>query len=120
MARCACSILPASICSPVAALISATPPKSAASRSPRSRARASRTGASISPSHPDSTRTLMTYAHPDSLVSTEWLAAHLNDPAVRIVDGSFKLPGITPTAQQDYAARHILGAPFFDIDVICD
>jgi thiosulfate/3-mercaptopyruvate sulfurtransferase len=62
----------------------------------------------------------MTYAHPDSLVSTEWLAAHLNDPAVRVVDGSFKLPGITPTAQQDYATRHIPGAPFFDIDVICD
>ncbi|HUK07527.1 MAG TPA: 3-mercaptopyruvate sulfurtransferase [Stellaceae bacterium] len=62
----------------------------------------------------------MTYAHPESLVSTEWLAAHLDDPGVRIVDGSFKLPGIAPTAQQDYAARHIPGAPFFDIDVICD
>jgi len=62
----------------------------------------------------------MPYAHPESLVSTDWLAAHLADPAIRVVDGSFKLPGVTPTAQQDYAQRHIPGAPFFDIDVISD
>src|SRR5262249_54107370 len=62
----------------------------------------------------------MAYAHPDSLVSTEWLAAHLNDPAVRVVDGSFKMPGVAPTAQEDYAKRHIPGAPFFDIDEIAD
>ncbi len=62
----------------------------------------------------------MPYAHPDDLVSTEWLAAHLGDPTVRVVDGSFKLPGVTPTAQEDYAQRHIPGAPFFDIDTISD
>jgi len=62
----------------------------------------------------------MTYAHPESLVSTDWLAAHLGDPAVRIVDGSFKLPGVTPTAQEDYARQHLPGAPYFDIDVISD
>ena len=26
------------------------------------------------------------YAHPDALVSTEWLAAHLDDPAIRIIE----------------------------------
>lgn len=26
------------------------------------------------------------YAHPDMLVSTEWVAAHLDDPTVRIVE----------------------------------
>ena len=26
------------------------------------------------------------YAHPDALVSTEWLAAHLNDPSIRIIE----------------------------------
>jgi len=62
----------------------------------------------------------MPYAHPEALVSTEWLAAHLNDAAVRVVDGSFKMPGITPTAQQDYSQRHIPGASYFDIDVISD
>ena len=62
----------------------------------------------------------MDNAHPESLVDTDWLAAHLGDPDVRVVDGSFKLPGISPTAQQDYAARHIRDAPFFDIDMIAD
>ncbi len=62
----------------------------------------------------------MAYVHPDSLVSTEWLAAHLNDPAVRVVDGSFKMPGVMPTAREDYAKCHIVGAPFFDIDEIAD
>jgi thiosulfate/3-mercaptopyruvate sulfurtransferase len=28
------------------------------------------------------------YAHPDALVSTEWVAAHLNDPNVRIVESN--------------------------------
>jgi thiosulfate/3-mercaptopyruvate sulfurtransferase len=29
-----------------------------------------------------------TYAHPEVLVSTEWLAEHLNDPAIRIVESN--------------------------------
>ena len=58
----------------------------------------------------------MTYARPEALVSTEWLAAHLNDPHVRIIDSSFKQPGVTPTARQDYDSGHIPGAVFFDID----
>ena len=60
----------------------------------------------------------MPYAHPEALVSTEWLAAHLDDPHVRVVDCSFKLPGITPTAREDYDSGHIPGAVFFDIDDI--
>src|SRR5882672_9592647 len=58
----------------------------------------------------------MPYAHPEALVSTEWLAAHLSDPDVRVLDSSFKQPGITPTARADYDAGHIPGAVFFDID----
>jgi thiosulfate/3-mercaptopyruvate sulfurtransferase len=58
----------------------------------------------------------MPYAHPEALVSTEWLAAHLSDPHVRVLDSSFKQPGITPTARQDYDSGHIPGAVFFDID----
>src|SRR3954466_15641875 len=26
------------------------------------------------------------YAHPEALVSTEWLAAHLDDPSIRIIE----------------------------------
>jgi thiosulfate/3-mercaptopyruvate sulfurtransferase len=62
----------------------------------------------------------MPYAHPEALVSTEWLAAHIDDPRVRVVDSSFKLPGITPTAKEDYDRGHITGAVFFDIDDIAE
>ena len=55
-----------------------------------------------------------------SLVYTEWLAAHLDDPDLVILDGSFKVPGVTPVAAEDFAARHIQGARFFDIDAIAD
>jgi thiosulfate/3-mercaptopyruvate sulfurtransferase len=61
----------------------------------------------------------MPYAHPEALVGTDWLAAHLADANVRVVDSSFKLPGITPTAREDYDRGHIPGAVFFDIDDIC-
>src|SRR4051794_15799700 len=63
---------------------------------------------------------LMAYARPDALVSTEWLAAHLDDPRVRVLDSSYKQPGITPTARADYDAGHIPGAVFFDIDDVAE
>jgi len=62
----------------------------------------------------------MPYARPEALVGTDWLPAHLADPHVRVVDSSFKLPGITPTAREDYDRAHIPGAVFFDIDDICE
>jgi thiosulfate/3-mercaptopyruvate sulfurtransferase len=60
------------------------------------------------------------YAHPEDLVSTEWLAANIDRQDVRVVDGSFTLPGVAPTAQEAYAVRHIPSAVFFDIDAISD
>ena len=62
----------------------------------------------------------MPYARPEALVDTEWLAAHLDDPYVRVIDVSFKLPGITPTAREDYDRGHIPSAVFFDIDDIAE
>jgi thiosulfate/3-mercaptopyruvate sulfurtransferase len=62
----------------------------------------------------------MPYANPDSLVSTDWLAAHLDAPDLRIVDASFTLPGVKPTGRELYEARHIPGAVFFDIEEIAD
>ncbi len=62
----------------------------------------------------------MPYANADALVSTEWLAAHLDAPDLRIVDGTFTLPGVKPTGRELYDARHIPGAVFFDIDEIAD
>jgi thiosulfate/3-mercaptopyruvate sulfurtransferase len=62
----------------------------------------------------------MPYANPNALVSTDWLATHLDAPDLRVVDGSFTLPGVTPTAQELYRQRHIPRALFFDIDDIAD
>src|SRR5690606_12592025 len=56
----------------------------------------------------------------DPLVSTEWLAAHLGDAGVRVLDASFKLPGMTPLPRDDYRAAHIPGAAFFDVDAVAD
>lgn len=56
----------------------------------------------------------------DPLVSTEWLAAHLGDARLRVLDASFKLPGMTPLPRDDYRAAHIPGAAFFDVDAIAD
>jgi hypothetical protein len=36
----------------------------------------------------DFTMTPSQYAHPEALVSTEWLAEHLKDPNVRIIDSN--------------------------------
>ncbi|MEH2519739.1 thiosulfate/3-mercaptopyruvate sulfurtransferase [Bradyrhizobium sp. AZCC 1610] len=56
----------------------------------------------------------------DPLVSTDWLAAHLNDPNVRVIDASFKMPGVLPLPKDDYLASHIPGAVFFDVDAVSD
>jgi thiosulfate/3-mercaptopyruvate sulfurtransferase len=56
----------------------------------------------------------------DPLVSTDWLAARLNDPTIKILDASFKLPGVLPLPKDDYLAAHIPGAAFFDVDAISD
>lgn len=60
------------------------------------------------------------YAHPESLVSTEWLAANLHQPDLRIVDGTYYLPMQGKDAKAEYLERHIPGAVFFDIDDISD
>jgi len=56
----------------------------------------------------------------DPLVSTEWLAARLGDANVKIVDASFKLPGVTPLPIDDYLRAHIPGSVFFDVDAVSD
>ena len=57
---------------------------------------------------------------PKTLVSTDWLAAHLKDPDLRILDGTMFLPGTGRDARAEYAETHIPGARFFDIDKISD
>ncbi len=61
---------------------------------------------------------------PKTLVSTEWLAAHLKDPDLRILDASMPPVGSGPEAKGStkaaYDNAHIPGARFFDIDEISD
>ncbi|MEA2722233.1 MAG: thiosulfate/3-mercaptopyruvate sulfurtransferase, partial [Gemmatimonadales bacterium] len=54
------------------------------------------------------------------MVSTEWLAARLGSAGIRVVDASWYLPGSGRDAATEYAAGHIPGAVFFDIDASSD
>jgi thiosulfate/3-mercaptopyruvate sulfurtransferase len=56
----------------------------------------------------------------DPLVSTEWLASHIDDANVKLLDATFKLPGILPLPKDDYLASHIPGAVYFDVDAVSD
>ena len=47
------------------------------------------------------------YANPDALISADWLAAHLDDPGVRIVE--------VDVSPNSYNEGHIPGAVFWDI-----
>jgi thiosulfate/3-mercaptopyruvate sulfurtransferase len=62
----------------------------------------------------------MAYVNDDALVDTAWVADHLDDPQVRIVDGSWHLPSTGRNGHDEYLAAHIPGAVYFDIDAVCD
>jgi thiosulfate/3-mercaptopyruvate sulfurtransferase len=53
-------------------------------------------------------------------VTTAWLAEHLGDPTMVIVDCSWFLPAANRRPHEEYLAGHIPGAVFFDIDGIAD
>lgn len=57
---------------------------------------------------------------PQTLVSTGWLAEHLDAPDVRVVDSSWYLPDANRDPKAEYLAAHIPGAVYFDIDAISD
>ncbi len=57
---------------------------------------------------------------PKTLVSTEWLAKHLRDPDLRVLDASWHMPQAGRDAQAEYESAHIPGARFFDIEDISD
>ena len=56
----------------------------------------------------------------DPLVSTAWLAERLGSAEVEVVDATWFMPGEPRTGADAYAAGHIPGAVFFDIDAISD
>ncbi|SIS57741.1 thiosulfate/3-mercaptopyruvate sulfurtransferase [Roseivivax lentus] len=57
---------------------------------------------------------------PRTLVSTDWLAAHLKDPDLRVLDASWYLPDMKRNARAEYEAAHIPGARYVDIDDLSD
>jgi len=61
-----------------------------------------------------------TTAQTDPLVSTDWLAAWLDDPKVRVLDATWFMPAEGRDAHAEHAAAHIPGAAFFDIDAVAD
>ena len=56
----------------------------------------------------------------DAIVTTDWLAAHLREPDLRVVDGTWHMPQLKRDARAEFAKAHIPGAVFFDIDAIAD
>lgn len=57
---------------------------------------------------------------PRTLVSTGWLADHLEDPDLRILDASWYLPDAGRDPRAEYEAAHIPNARFVDIDDVSD
>jgi len=54
------------------------------------------------------------------LVTTEWLAAHLVDPRVHVLDASWYLPTTGRDAHAEFVAARIPRARFFDLDAASD
>ena len=55
-----------------------------------------------------------------NIVSTDWLAQHLEAPDIRIIDSSWYFPQEKRNAEQEFLECHIPRASFFDIDKIKD
>jgi len=56
----------------------------------------------------------------DSLVSTDWLARHLGEPDLVIIDSSWFMPSLGRSGRDEHLAAHIPGARFLDIDEVAD
>lgn len=56
----------------------------------------------------------------DALITCEELAGRLDEPGVVVLDASFFLPRQNRDARAEYAAAHIPGARFFDVDKIAN
>ncbi|MEO8159329.1 MAG: sulfurtransferase [Betaproteobacteria bacterium] len=63
------------------------------------------------------------FARPEFLVETDWLATHLEDPSVRVLDCTTHLPALPDNSyytvrpgREDFLQSHIPGAAFVDMD----
>lgn len=62
----------------------------------------------------------MTYANPEALVSTEWLAEHLSESDIRILDCTWHHASTNLDGRTQYRGRHLPGSVHFDIDHVAD
>jgi len=62
----------------------------------------------------------MSDRNPVDLVGTGWLAEHLDDDGVRVVDATWTPPGDDRSGRDIYNTDHIAGTVFWDIDFIAD
>ena len=63
------------------------------------------------------------FVHPEFLVETSWLAAHLEDSSIRVLDCTTHLPALPDNSyytvrpgRDDFLKEHIPGAAFVDMD----
>ena len=56
----------------------------------------------------------------ESLVSTDWLAEHLGEPGLTVVDCSWHMPATGRNGRDEFLRAHIPGARFLDIDAVSD
>jgi thiosulfate/3-mercaptopyruvate sulfurtransferase len=62
----------------------------------------------------------MSSENPEALVGTEWLAEHISDPDIRILDCTWHHASTNLDGRTQYRGRHIPGAVHFDIDHVAD
>jgi len=58
--------------------------------------------------------------YPGPVVSASWLAKHLGDPVLRVVDATLLLPDTGRNARGEYLEGHVPGAAFFDFERVAD
>jgi thiosulfate/3-mercaptopyruvate sulfurtransferase len=56
----------------------------------------------------------------ENFVTTDWLAAHLGEPDLGVIDASWHLPTTKRQGAAEFREAHIPGAVFFNIDEIAD
>lgn len=62
----------------------------------------------------------MITAFPKPIVSALWLAEHLHDPDLRILDVGYLPPERTKTGREHFTRARVPNASFFDVDEIAD
>jgi thiosulfate/3-mercaptopyruvate sulfurtransferase len=62
----------------------------------------------------------MSFPSPDPMVSAAWLAEHLGDANLAVIDATWFMPGDPRDAREVFVQGHIPGAAYFDIDEVAD